>query len=319
MRNTIYQSNFLTTRLIGALETNQKGRQTIELTKTMAVYEVNWTLSALALVSCVLIGTVAGNEEASAKLVRQLTNDDLGPVQVDVMLVNYPDQNVKVNDRAIREMTGLCKETLKNCSWQSFNRLKSMQKEFRDTVPKLSEYFGYCRSYKLKDYCRLHIEQVANDLEGNVVEEDGRLVDFILDYVRKDENWIGAEDEDDDEDKAVVAEAYFELLSFEFGNEGLSKDEEKEFRHKIEMILNYLNHVVSFVVYLGAESPIDDCKLLNQVSYYFSKFVSKDIEDGRISADSIYPQDDASQSGDARTPEHQPIYSGLARTYKLYP
>ena len=257
----------------------------------MATYAANWILSLSMLVSCIIIGSVAGNEEANKALKLNLKRDDLEPEAALEMLLNHKDDFIFIDSYSVKQLIQLCEESVEKCSEDQFISVERARWNYEQTgYAAMFKYIDYCLTVKLKTYCIDHIDQVGETLLKRVDPEDQRLVGSLMEYFY-DETILGIVEKEDTEDgfnRRWIGKAYFKLLRSEHrhkldsmtdGNEFLSKvvntEDEQEFRDKLMSALEHFANIAHFFESkLGSPSLESDTliarwKIINHIYVQF--------------------------------------------------
>lgn len=189
---------------------------------------MKWILCVSALVSCVLIGTVASrsvqdgsSETAIEGLISRLNAPEVEPVAVETMLNEYESKEDKINysfeetvpDQdasqvvegaySVGELAQLCQESTDNCTYDQFKFITSVGYAYNSTIPSLFKYSKYCRYTKLKKFCVDNIGEVVEKLSGSITENDkdvmgpfkenlGDIVERADNVAMQYTNWLAA-------------------------------------------------------------------------------------------------------------------------------
>lgn len=191
----------------------------------MASYKMNWILCLSALVSWLLISTLASravdvkpeegsqtqigefisrlNKSSESEDVETMLNDYeskgdiIYNITAETVLDQHQDQKVKIVGYTVGQLADLCKESLDNCNYARFEFVTFVALVYHTAIPPLYEYAKYCRYNKLKYYCLGKIDKVAKNLSDKISKQDRERMApfwkalgerFTIDQVHRVEN-----------------------------------------------------------------------------------------------------------------------------------
>ena len=247
----------------------------------MAACKVNWILSVLALLSFVLISTVASNggsenEDQMEKLKLLLRHDSVNNEQVTSVL-QQTDPNLEINGIKVAELTGLCEPSLDKCTAQTILRYREIQKEAGKIIPRLDKYTEYCEEYVMK-VCFANIDELRRSSSKALSEDNEKLLDTFLDLSKDNYPPSGSDEKEED---SHIREAYRELIKSEYERTGRPVGPE-QFLERVKQTTDAYVPLYRFLHLFNRsqekeQSSLTECYLLSRISFRFSSFVAETI------------------------------------------
>ena len=277
----------------------------------MAADKLIWILCMSTLVACVLISPLActdgpSSETPKEKLISQLEMTPPEPWRIERMFEKYASKNDVIYNYAVEEWAQLCQCSTSRCS------RKELDLSYYRLAPKLFKYRMHCLD-KLKQYCLDNFGQVGKSYFEKMSEQNRELALYFVKSYRetKDRNEKGDGDStrkremmsslvnysleegvelhETDISLQYIGEAYLELMNSEYGSNGISIDQRKQFLAKVYHVFEYLvelNSLEKEITDYGEKKPEpegvnelnDEFRYVAQISQEFVYFLCYRIE-----------------------------------------